>query len=244
MNALLVRVGADQSEGGGNFNGPVDSRTMDFAYVPIPETRINREGMARPYTLVTPALLPFGTSLPDRLATACMHLDPDFEHLTYGDQGQRALQIKARLQQGDLIIFYAGLRDVNSSLRLVYAIIGVYVIDAILQASLVPASRWQENAHTRRVLNAEAMDIVVRAKPNVSGRLRKCLPIGSFRSPAARPDGRLSYRVETNLLDAWGGLSIADGFLQRSARLPQFVEAARFYAWFLEHKPSFVMNNN
>jgi hypothetical protein len=36
-------------------------------------------------------------------------LDPDFEHLTYGDQGQRAAQIKQKLGPGDLLVFYAGL---------------------------------------------------------------------------------------------------------------------------------------
>ena len=38
MKGLLVRVGADQSEGGGRWNGLVNSRTGEFVYVPIPET--------------------------------------------------------------------------------------------------------------------------------------------------------------------------------------------------------------
>ncbi len=82
MNALLVRVGADQSEGGGYFNGPVDSRTRQFAYVPIPETGDIQTGMLKPYSLVTPVLQPFGFTLPCNLAGANMHLDPDFGHLT------------------------------------------------------------------------------------------------------------------------------------------------------------------
>jgi hypothetical protein len=60
---------------------------------------------------------------------------------------------------------------------------------------------------------------VVRAKPKISGRLEKCLPIGSFRVPADQPQKRASYRVNSEILATWGGLSIADGFLQRSARL-------------------------
>lgn len=244
MNALLVRVGADQSEGGGYFNGPVDSRTRKFAYVPIPETGDIQTGMAKPYSLFAHSLKPFGISLPNTLANGAMHLDPDFANLTYGDQGQRARQVQDKLTRGDLIVFYAGLRDVQPSTRLVYAIIGLYVIDTIVSAISVPSARWDENAHTRRVLSSGANDIVIRAQPGVSGRLEKCLPIGSFRVPTAQPDKRPSYRVEPSLLATWGGLSIADGFLQRSARLPQFMEAARFYAWFLDQKPSFITANN
>src|SRR5439155_17199958 len=34
VRALLVRVGADQSEGGGWWNAPVNSVTREFAYAP------------------------------------------------------------------------------------------------------------------------------------------------------------------------------------------------------------------
>jgi hypothetical protein len=244
MNALLVRVGADQSEGGGYFNGPVDSRTREFAYIPIPESATIRSGMAKPYSSLSHSLKPFEVSLPNTLADGIMHLDPDFGQLTYGDQGQRARQIQDKLSTDDLIVFYAGLLDIRPSSRLVYAIIGLYVIDEIVAATSVPSLKWDENAHTRRVLASGANDIVVRARPGVSGRLERCLPIGSFRAPTAQPDKRPSYRVEPSMLSTWGGLSIADGFLQRSARLPQFIEAARFYAWFLNQKPSFITGNN
>jgi hypothetical protein len=173
-----------------------------------------------------------------------MHLDPDFANLTYGDQGQRARQVEDKLSTGDLIVFYAGLRDIQPSTRLVYAIIGLYVVDEIVSATSVPSWRSDENAHTRRVLPSGAKDIVIRAQPGVSGRLQRCLPIGSFRAPTAQPHKRPSYRVEPNLLSTWGGLSTSDGFLQRSARLPQFIEAERFYAWFLDQKSSFIKANN
>ena len=39
MRRLLVRVGADQSEGGGDWNAPVGSTSYEFAYVAIPEMR-------------------------------------------------------------------------------------------------------------------------------------------------------------------------------------------------------------
>lgn len=49
VNALLVRVGADLSAGGGLWNGPVDTRSNEFVYVPIPETKPVHVGMEKPY---------------------------------------------------------------------------------------------------------------------------------------------------------------------------------------------------
>jgi Nucleotide modification associated domain 3 len=69
-----------------------------------------------------------------------MHLDPDFDNLTYGDQGERANQLRRKLSQGDRIIFYSGMKDVHDRSRLVYAIIGMFVVDDIVLATSVPES--------------------------------------------------------------------------------------------------------
>lgn len=73
--------------------------TNDFVYVPIPESRPMRLELATSYTLVEPAVARFARQhpkahqrhvrLPLSLASANMHLDPDFENLTYGDSGTR-----------------------------------------------------------------------------------------------------------------------------------------------------------
>jgi putative DNA base modification enzyme with NMAD domain len=131
-NALLVRVGADLSIGGGSWNGPVDSQSGKFAYVPIPETRPVYAGLQKPYTILEPVLSNFGVMLPPHLKARHMHLDPDFEHLTYGDQGERARQLRSWLRRGDLIVFYAALFDVNSGTQLVYALVGFFVIQDII----------------------------------------------------------------------------------------------------------------
>ena len=173
-----------------------------------------------------------------------MHLDPDFAHLTYGDQGQRAVQISLKVASGDLLVFYAGLADIHRNPRLVYAIIGLYVIDDIILASKASKSRWDENAHTRRILPHGNVDIVVRARPGISGRLARCLPIGSYRPSISKPKGRPCYRVNSAILAAWGGLSNSDGYIQRSARLPEFLDAARFYNWFQGQGVPVVSRNN
>lgn len=232
MNGLLVRVGIDATDGG--WNAPVRTSTGAFAYVTITEEAELRPGLGIPYDSLQLAVAPFGQALPFPLLGQPTHLDPDFEHLTYGDRGQRGAAV-SKLGEGDMLVFFAALRPVDAPPRpLVYAIIGLYVIDEIVSASSVPPARWHENAHTRRVPKAD--DIVVRAKPGVSGRLRRCLPIGDFRNK--------SYRVRRDLLEAWGDLDIKDGFIQRSVRLPCFKDADQFYRWFLAQRPELVAANN
>jgi hypothetical protein len=236
VRALLVRVGADQTEGGGWWNAPFNSITREFVYVPIPETKELRPGFQKPFTLLQGALRSFGKCLPSAVQNTNMHLDPDFEHLTYGDQGERAKQIRSKLGNGDLLVFYAALADMNPARRLTYAIIGLYVIEKIVEATAVSSFQWDDNAHTRRVLEDGATDIVVRAKPGKSGRLHVCIPIGEFRDRA--------YRVTLSLLRCWGGISAQNGFLQRSARLPEILNAAAFYNWFLSNDPCLIKKNN
>jgi hypothetical protein len=232
VKGLLVRVGIDSSDGG--WNAPVRESSGEFAYVTVTETKHVRSGLARKYDELVPAVTRLGLPFPERLLGHTTHLDPDFEHLTYGDQGQRGRSI-SKLQSGDVLAFFAGLRPVeNPAKALVYALIGLYVIQEIATARSVPANRWHENAHTRR--QPSPGDIVVRARPGVSGRLKRCIPIGEYRDRA--------YRVRRDLLREWGGLDVKDGYVQRSARLPAFRYAARFYRWFLRQKPKLVASNN
>jgi len=230
MAGLLVRVGIDSTDG--HWNAPVDVATGEFAYVTITEVKQLRPGLARFFDEFVPAISKFQMQLPQALYGKPTHVDPDFSSLTYGDQGRRAKQI-GQLGAGDLLAFFASLRDVRDQ-SLVYALVGLYIIDEILSAQSIERKHWPENAHTRRFPKVD--DIVVRARPKVSGRLQKCIPIGEYRNRA--------YRVKRELLDSWGGLTVKDGYLQRSARLPQFREASKFYDWFLSKSPCLIQNNN
>src|SRR5207237_9910015 len=87
MKGLLVRVGIDQAFGA--WNAPVDPETGEFAYVPIPDGP-QRRGMETRYSDVAPALRAFPNhALPSALGNQATHLDPDFAHLTYGDNRAR-----------------------------------------------------------------------------------------------------------------------------------------------------------
>ena len=75
----------------------MDPDTNEFVFVPIPESRPMPPELATPYTSIQPALARFeGThpatrpqhvQLPPNLVHANMHLDPDFQRLTYGVEG-------------------------------------------------------------------------------------------------------------------------------------------------------------
>jgi hypothetical protein len=92
-----------------------------------------------------------GCALPGRFLLTNSHLDPDFSYLTYGDRGERAKQIRSKLGQGDLLVFYASLRDVRSS-KLEYGLIGIFRVATIKLAADIPSEERCMNAHTRRDL--------------------------------------------------------------------------------------------
>lgn len=233
---LLVRVGADQTEGGGQWNGPVDVSTRRFVYVPIPETKSLRDRMGKAYSALVPALKQMGQALPTHLADRMMHLDPDFEFLTYGDRGSKGQQLASTLERGDLIVFYSGLRATQAGSQLVYAIIGALRVDEICRAIEVRQSDWYRNAHTRRELKDDADDVIVVGARRGSGRLSRAIPIGEYRAGA--------YRVNGSLLELWGGLSARDGFLQRSAVFPTVLEPKKFLNWWDQQASEMLAENN
>ncbi len=234
--ALLIRVAADQSPGGGSWNSPVDGLTDDFIYVAIPENCLVHPSLEKPYSALQPDLSRIGVDLPAHLRDQRMHLDPDFAHLTYGDAGERAKQIRTYLRPGDVVVFYSGLADFRVRSRLIYAITGLFVVEYLMDARDVLEEDRDFNAHSRRVLDAEARDVIVVGRPGASGRLRHCIPIGEFRDRA--------YRLRPDLVDAWGGLSVKDGYLQRSARLPRLLNPRCFLEWFEAQSPVLLARNN
>lgn len=243
MKAILIRIGIDQAYG--HWNALADPATGRFVYVPIPEGEKVRfhHGCRRSYGEVLPALERFavirGTNLyqdwrfPPELRTRAMHLDPDFDHMTYGDDGARRGSDVRDFTRGDLLVFYAGLRSIIDR-RLVYALVGVMTIAQVVDAKDIPKGRRHENAHTRKRAIA-SRDIVVRAIPRKSGLFSQFLPIGEYRSGA--------YRVKRDVLDAWGGLSVKDGFIQRSARPPRFDQPEQFRDWLHRQRVRLIQSN-
>ena len=242
MNGVLVRVAIDQTKRSGMWNGPMEARTGRFCYVPIPdkEGKLYQPGLSRSYNEVLPALVRFSAKrgvshLPESLLSGSMHLDPDFEYLTYGDNGRTQGAALKDLERGDILVFFSSLRCIENT-ELVYALIGFYEISESVSASSVELERYHENAHTRWRSTRET-DIIIRANPErgKSGRLEKCIPIGEYRDGA--------YRVTRKLEKAWGGLEVKNGFLQRRVT-PRFTDARMFRKWFEQQNVTLVHSNN
>lgn len=233
MKVLLVRVGADQSEGGGKWNGPVDHETRKFVYVPIPESKHVLPGLEKPYASqqLQADLKRFGVMLPEHLRNRHMHLDPDFERCTYGDQGHRAKQLE-KLNRGDMILFYAGLRA-HDQAELVYALIGQVVVEQLVHAANIKDRDL--NAHTRRD-PIQLDDLVVVGNDAGSGRFARCIPIGEKRNK--------QYYVKSGLLEAWGGLTVKNGWLQRGGNPPTFENPDRFLKWLANQRPILLKQNS
>lgn len=222
MMAILIRVGADGTEGGGNWLAPVDPDSGRFVYVPIPEYTVEfHPGCERRFDEVADPLMAFLSEhrappayWRSRLARKRgrpMHLDPDYEHLTYGDLGDVRGRDLRRFTADDLIVFYSAFKSIRGDDELVYAVVGVYVVDEVVFAPSVEDARRGENAHTRKATVAPR-DIVVRARPGVSGRCERCIPIGEKR-------GTSNYYLRPEVEAAWGGLVKADGSPRRSSWL-------------------------
>jgi hypothetical protein len=141
----------------------------------------------------------------------------------------------ARLGPGDLLVFYAGLRPIIGQKELVYALVGLFVVDDVVRAIHVPAERRHENAHTRWKAISEN-DVVVRGRHGESGRCDRCIPIGEWRDRA--------YRVRGDIEHKWGGLTVKNGYIQRSVAPPAFLDACRFYDWFRRQGRVLLKRNN
>jgi hypothetical protein len=190
----------------------------------------------RAVAALVPASAPAFIRWPSRLPRVG-HFDPDFDHLTYGDAAQRAARIRSVLADGDdsFIVFYAGLRSIHTG-KLFYSIIGFYAVDRIIAGPSVRRSDWHRNAHTRGGRCSDDGTVVVFARRGSSGRLLHHIPIGTYR--------RRAYRVTRELLDEWGGLGVKDGYIQRSAFLPRFLDGERFLRWFRRQNATLIPKNN
>lgn len=236
-NGLLVRVGIDLTAGG--WNSPCNEK--EFCYVPMGNSvdmSSSYDEAYAPYREVVDSFLPETASKLcrwPRLMPRQGHFDPDFRHLSFGDAGSRGSRILSMIGEGDFIVFYAGLRSVDTGF-LIYSIIGFYVVDRIYPGRDVPQADWHRNAHTRHGGCRSDGEVVLFAKPGVSGRLLHHLPIGTYRERA--------WRVRPDLLTEWGDLDISNGYIQRSAYLPSFKKPELFLKWFHRQNPCLLDKNN
>ncbi len=252
MRAILIRTGADGTDGGGNWVAPVDPDSGRFVYIPIPENSVAfHPGCERRFDEVADPLMGFllehranaryWRSRMDAKRGRPMHLDPDYEHLTYGDVGDVRGRDLRDFKPDDLMVFYSAFKPIRPADDLVYAVVGVYVVDEVVFAPSVEDARRGENAHTRKADRAPR-DIVVRARPGVSGRCERCIPIGEKRDAS-------NYYLRPDVEAAWGGLVKADGsprkssWLNMSGSMPLLGNPAGFAQWWASQNMPLVRRN-
>ena len=106
---------------------------------------------------------------PEQLLHYSMHLDPDFEYLTYGDVGARRGARMVDMVKDDLLVFYGGFAPIHPcEHKLIYALVGIFVVRKVLAVSRVPVAKWRENAHVRKKTRGPT-DIVVWATAECQG---------------------------------------------------------------------------
>lgn len=238
MKGILLRVGADQTPAGGRWNAPVDPHSWRYAYVPISAGEDQYEHIAPcpTFAIFEASVSALDASLPPHLGDgAKVHLDPDFNSLTYGEpylasNGRRASRgrLVESLDPGDFIAFFAAFRPTDDAYEhtLAYCLFAIFFVQRVCQVKDLTVEQRAACAHGRR--RYALHDFVVQAHPIRSGRFPRAMPIGEFR--------RNAYRVRRDLLRAWGGLTVRDGYIQRSAQPPRFTTPTRFLAW-LQDQP-------
>jgi hypothetical protein len=186
--ALLLRVGIDS--GTGRAHGPLfdDGR---FEYIPIPESRETVE--ERTYDdIVGRSGEAFSAYVP-HLADKTPHYDPEFRTYTYGDPSRIKRSQLARLTEGDLLVFYAGLEPLDGSASALLYTIGYFTVaESYDLEAMTPAerenalARLSQNAHVKLCgLTAESSGpderypVIVQGKPTQSGLFRRPRPLGT-----------------------------------------------------------------
>ena len=72
-------------------------------------------------------------------------------------------------KEDDIVVFYASLRSIHGESELIYALVGLLVVQSIEQVKDILPDNFDSNAHTRNIQNSDS-DIIVRGKPSISGR--------------------------------------------------------------------------
>ncbi len=195
---LLLRVGIDSGCGG--TLGPIFPDGT-FEYVPIPESPqcVSARSL---YFRDLPARHGgrLAQYVPTRYREAAAHYDPEFQTFTYGDPTRNKRAQLLRLNNGDLLVFYAGLRPVGSQAASRLYIIGYFTVasvESIESAKPWPppsASRFWGNAHLRRS-RADHGLVVVCGHSRASRLLERAIMISDETQHAtAETEKRLGIR--------------------------------------------------
>jgi hypothetical protein len=221
MKAALLRVGIDTGTGG--IHGPLLA-DGSFEFIPIPDlsncderkygNTIGRHG--RPLVDYFPA------GRQKRMAEQSMHVDPEFETFTYGDPSHLKSGLR-RLESGDLLVFYSGLRLRGVPSEPALYMVGYFEVIKASRARDLSAEQldrcFGENFHVRhKAIFADQRERLVLVKGGRGSRLlrraHQISEIGSTRT------GKPLHVISTELRATFGSF---DGKLSIQRSPPRWI---------------------
>ncbi len=221
MKAMLLRVGMDKGTDGAL--APLFS-DGSFIYIPPSEwDSASRE--ERTYrTMIGWNGCPLATYLPPRIGSHKPHDDPEFVTCTYGDASAKRRYL-LRLQEGDLLVFYAGLQPVRRHVMARLYLIGYLTIERVIDFNTLSPrqvtqglGQYPNNAHAKRTTPADNL-VIVAGDYTRSGLLRRAVCISEGR---AMKNGRVGQALSQKCEQLLG----IRGFIERSMP-PRIVEGER-----------------
>ena len=139
------------------------------------------------------------------------------------------------MAEGDVLVFYGGLRPVHPcEHRLIYALLGLYVVEEVVPAVRVPATRWHENAHVRKTARRQT-DIVVCASRTFQAGL----------TAAFRSENGETAPIESAMAFAPMGRVVGKGWIHPTHAVPPtFIRPTRFLDWLESQQVRRIPRNN
>jgi hypothetical protein len=151
MKIALLRVGVDAGCGG--IQGPIFAND-EFEFIPIPDDRrLNTQtyGNTKGRT-GCPLSDFFPRSRQSKMANQPIHDDPEFLTFTYGDPNTNKRGLR-KLDEGDLLVFYAGLQGFDCPTLAALYLIGYFDVQAAGLATAFTAAQiaahFSQNFHVR-----------------------------------------------------------------------------------------------
>ncbi|NQU75164.1 MAG: hypothetical protein HQ546_02475, partial [Planctomycetes bacterium] len=180
MKALLLRVGIDKGCGG--CLAPI-FKDGSFEYIPIPE-RSATTAKKMYSDLRGRGRRSLAAFVPPKLRYYVPHFDPEFTTFTYGDPTPNKRRQLAKLETGDLLIFYAGLEPPGTRGKSRLYVIGYFTVQEVHDFRKIAKAQWpgalrkvRNNAHAKRRHRTEDL-VIVKGNPKRSRLLSKAIPLG------------------------------------------------------------------
>ncbi len=221
MKAMLLRVGIDKGTDGAL--APIFSNGS-FEYVPLSEKNLKTSEKKTFSNTRGSNGIYLSQYLPKKIIDRKLHLDPEFNTFTYGDQTVKRNYL-LKLKEGDLLVFYAGLTPYKNHVHEegLY-IIGYFDVEMVVDFNgfgssekLYNCDLYPNNSH----IKSESLEnlVIIKGQENSSKLLDKAVLISKKK---LNKIGRGYHAVSPEMEDLLG----ISGSIQRSIP-PRFVTGSK-----------------